>query len=188
MIYTAICGDKEKPRSDIKVFGGDGIFATPRMEAKRYKVLSHLFVNSDVSVWVDGNISLKVSEEVLVRKWLGDADIAMFKHPYRKRVLEEIAEVCRCNLDTPFHCYESLRDLSRETFPLVECSVVIRRHNPATLMFNETWWSLICRYSSRDQITAPTALRRTVACGMKLALKGGNVRSHPMFDYVPHAK
>ncbi len=62
-IYTAVVGDYPIKRKDIKCFGDEGIFNRGVMEAKRYKVLPHQFFKEDITIWIDGNIYLKVNKE-----------------------------------------------------------------------------------------------------------------------------
>jgi len=89
MLYTAITGDKDFPRKDIKVFSEYNEFKRPVMNAKIYKILAHQYIDEDISVWLDGNLFLKIPEEQLVKEFLGDADMAIFKHPDRDCVYDE---------------------------------------------------------------------------------------------------
>lgn len=92
--YTSIVGEYPVERKDIQCFGDENIFKESVMEAKRYKILPHLFFpKHDITIWMDGNIFLKTKEEDAVKIFLGDADIAIFEHPYRGNVYDEFDEL-----------------------------------------------------------------------------------------------
>ena len=59
-IYTAIVGGKDPIRTDIKCFTDYDQFRRPVMNAKIFKILSHKFIDTDLSIWVDGNIKLLI--------------------------------------------------------------------------------------------------------------------------------
>jgi len=48
--YTAVTGDYPIKRTDLKCFTGDAIFQRPVMEAKRYKIMPHLFLPDAIKV------------------------------------------------------------------------------------------------------------------------------------------
>lgn len=183
MVYTAIVGGRDAGRSDIKVFGDAGLFKDPRMEAKRYKVLAHLFVDDDVSVWVDGNIYLNVDEKELIRRGLGDADLAVFRRMKNVSVAQEVQEL----EGKGWRGFEALKKsrVYREEFQSALGGVIIRR-GKATRGFNERWWSLICRYHVRDQVTLPTAIREEIEKGMRFRWIPGYIWKTDLIRFVPH--
>ena len=150
VIYTAICGKYPIERKDIICFGDEGIFKNPVMEAKRYKILPHLFFpEKEVTIWVDANVWLKVSNNEAINKFLGDADIAVFKHPFRKNAYEEFntlrtqerfkGEWLQSQLGLQQKSYEDVG------FPLksqlCECNFLIRRNNEAVNNLMDKWWA-----------------------------------------------
>lgn len=187
-VYTAITNNKDFPRDDIKVFGEYSEFKRPVMNAKIYKILAHQYIDADISIWVDGNLFLKVPAEKLVKEWLGSADMAVFKHFDRDCVYEE-AEAAKGlggeaipYINRHIEFYESI-DYPRHA-GLYECNFIIRRHNKRVEVFNNAWWSEICRHSNRDQLSFPYVLSKS---DIKLnVLKEGNIREHKYFKYVPH--
>lgn len=187
--YTAICGGFEEPRTDIKCFTGEGLFREPVMEAKIYKILPHEFLDCDVSIWMDGNIFLNVDPKKLVDEFLGDADMALFKHPISVTVKDEIDNIRRQpRLMGNKRLMDMLDRQERsyaywghdELFPVYECGMIIRRNNYDMLDFNALWWSEICSHTERDQVSFP------VCAKMKPVMINtipGNVRNHPYFTY-----
>ena len=77
--YTALSGDIDDPRTDIKCFSVNE-YTDNRMNAKAPKILSHKFIHSDISIWTDANIWLQIPVEKLVEEWLDGYDMAVFKH------------------------------------------------------------------------------------------------------------
>jgi hypothetical protein len=179
MIFTAITGQRDAPRDDIKCFTGDGGV----MEAKKYKILSHKYIDSDISVWLDGNIELLIPEEELIKEFLGDADIGLFKHPYRDCIYyEAVADAGRVEELKPQVDYYRSKGFPKHA-GLYECGVLVRRNTEAVNKFNEEWWKEIVKWSARDQISFPYVLSKYP---LKVKANDGNVRNHKWFRFKPH--
>ncbi len=189
-IYTAICGNIDAPRSDIKCFTGHNNFVSPNLNAKIYKVLSHQYIDSDISIWVDGNITLLCSPEELVNEFLGDADIGVFKHPVRNCIYKEEGELKKVQkikhqlpiIRKQIEYYMSIGYPKNNG--LYENGVIVRRHNKIIEEFNNAWWSEISKWSYRDQLSFPVILTKFPE--LKLKLNTGDVRKHKMFKYTKH--
>lgn len=155
MIYTAVSGQRDNIRKDVKCFTAYNRFASPRMNAKIYKVLPHLFLNTQYSIWIDANLHLKVDEPELIRL-LGDKEIAVFRHPYRDNVYKEAEECIKLKLDDPAVIARQMYDYKAQRIKgdnLGACYLIIREHTERIKRLNEQWWAEICRYSSRDQLS-----------------------------------
>jgi len=190
--YTAIVGDSpHKQRADVRCFTGEGIFQQAVMEAKRYKVLPHLFFpRHEVTIWIDGNIWLNQPPDTVAGELLGDADMAVFRHSYRTNVWEEFTTL----KDDPRFAIPYLqgkmaeqRQAYREDglpidAPLFECNVLIRRNNERVRRLMEFWWAQICRWQWRDQVSFPYALWKHPE--VRLTSVFANVRDHPLFKHV----
>lgn len=156
-IYSAITDGKDNPREDgVLTFGKYNKFAIPVMNAKIYKILPHFFFNTEYSIWIDGNLTLKKTPEELV-KLLGDKDIALFPNPYRTCPFDEADYCIKHNIGTE-------PDIKRQQerykgqipkCPLGACGVIIRRHTEEMKTLCEKWWAEICFGSTRDQISFP---------------------------------
>ena len=187
--YTAMVGNYPA-RTDVHCFGNEGVYQRPVMEAKRYKILSHLFFpREDVTVWLDANIRLKVDVREAVETLLGDADMAVFKHPYRDNVWQEFATLkddprfAIPYLQDQLHAqaYQYAAEELPATWPLYECNVLIRRNNERVNRFNEAWWAQICRWQWRDQVSFPYVLWKNFVDVRAIT---PNAREHEFFDYV----
>jgi hypothetical protein len=194
-VYTAIAGEFPLKRTDITCFTGERIFTEPVMDAKRFKVLPHqYFPEHECSVWVDANIYPKQSAEALVQHYLGTHDFGLLAHPYRKTVWEEFATLRK---DQRFQIPFLQRQLElQEAFyrkaglpddtPLYECNFMVRRHTAAMNRLMDAWWSELCRWQWRDQVSLPYVLWKYGADVSVRVMLGANIRSNQHFTYVRH--
>lgn len=185
--YTAIRGNIDAPRNDIFCYTDYSKFKREVMNAKIYKILPHLFFDTDISLWIDGNITLNV-EPSIVAELLGDADIAMFKHFERDCVYQEALAAAGKYPDERYHEIINHGEAYRKKgYPehngLWECNMIIRRHSKKMEDFSNAWWAEICRHSNRDQISLPYILEKYP---LKVKTLEGNVRNHKYFNYTPH--
>lgn len=189
--YTATAG-KYEPRADVQCFIGDSVFQRPVMEAKLPKVLGHLyFPAADVTIWHDANVWLNVEPVVAADALIGDADIALMQHPYRETVWQEFGALGEQKRFRIPWLQEQLRAQEAayraeglpDDAPLYECTVLIRRNTEAVARLMDAWWSQICRWQWRDQVSLPYVLWKYGA-GVKVATHPINVREHEMFRHV----
>ncbi len=181
--YSSICGNYDSLRDDIEVFNDSeqDLFKNPVMNSKRYKVLSHKFFDED-TCWVDGNIIPLDKDKI--SELLGDYDVVVFGHPYRKNIyLEAVACQDRLPVVMQPKLLEQIMAYKQEGFngeQLAECGVILRKNNEAVKRFNDMWWSEICRWQWRDQISFPYCVWKS---GVKVKYLEGNVRNHNLFKY-----
>jgi hypothetical protein len=133
-----------------------------RRDAKIYKIMSHLFLpDYDYWVWTDPTHEAVVDPREIC-EMLEDKEIGVFKHAHRKCPYEEAAEVSRLGVDHVALVDAQVEYYRSEGFPggqgLYELPVSVRKNTPAVQSMNMKWWELICRYSSRDQISLPFVL------------------------------
>jgi len=189
--YTSITNQKDLPRTDITILSGYDKFVSPVMNSKVYKILAHKFLECDISIWVDGNIYLLRSPERLVKEWLGNNDIALFRHYKSKNLDWELkwikykfnrrSEVSLEAAQQVEH-YKKLGEPSQAEMAMG--GVIIRRHNPIVERFNEAWWAEICRWGQRDQLSLPMVLRQFP--DLKINRIDGNIKVHPYLRYDDH--
>lgn len=192
LVYSSICGRFDKPRQDIAVFSDKNSdrFRLPVMNAKIYKVLAHKYIDAPISIYLDGNIFLNVPPSKLVSEFLKEDDMAVFRHPLRNCLYQELDHAkARVLPEYKPLMDEQVASYRHEGMPvnfgLGECGMIIRRHNAATEEFNQRWWAEICRYTNRDQMSFPYVLWKMQE-RIKINLIPGNVRQHAYFKYVPH--
>jgi len=190
-VYTAITNNKDRGRNNIRIMEGYNKFVSPVMNAKIYKVLPHKFLDCDISFWIDGNIYLLKTPEELIKEWLGDNDIAVFRH-YKSKNLDwelkwiqfkfsrrsEISDEAARQIEH----YKKKGEPTKEEMAMG--GVIIRRHVPIIERFNEAWWAEICRWGQRDQLSLPMVLRQFPS--LKINRIDGNIKSHPYLRYEDH--
>lgn len=185
ILYTAITGDKDAQRDDIKVMPDWGKFTNPVMNAKIYKILPHKFFDDEITFWIDGNIFPLQEPELLVKEWLKDADMAVFEHNHKWTIYQEVEVIRRMFKSRPW-IYEEAKEQVKN-YPDLElsmCGLIIRRNNDKVNAFNEAWWAEICRWGQRDQLSFPVVLKRFPE--LKVNYIAGNIKNHPYLRYEPH--
>lgn len=158
-------------------------FKNLKMNAKIHKVLAHQFIDTKYSIWLDGNISLKVEPKALL-EWVKDKDIAVWKHFGRDCCYEEAKTVIGCGLDDKWIVNMQMDKYRSEGYlenaGLGECNVIVRKHTKEINALCEKWWAEICRHSTRDQLSFNYVFRD------KVNLIEGNPRNHKDFNYNNH--
>lgn len=155
--YQPICFDSGIIYTDITKF------ILPKLNAKIYKCLPHLFVPPhEWSVWVDAKIKLNVAPKVLV-DMCKDKEILAFHHPERDCLYQE-ANVCIDNkLDSKLIILEQIDRYKKDGFPehagLPAAGIIVRKNTKQMQRLNEQWWAEICAGSHRDQLSFPYVYR-----------------------------
>lgn len=132
-------------------------FRSDRRNSRAPKILSHQFCDTEYSIWIDGNIALRIDPLVLVTRELAQSDLAVFTHPDRSCIYDE-AEVCiALGLDDPDVIRRQMNTYAGDGYGkglgLAEANVIIRRHTENVIEFNNAWWSEYCAHSVRDQLS-----------------------------------
>jgi len=191
-IYTAITNGKDNLRNDIKVFLDYDKFVSPVMNAKIYKILPHKFLDCNVSIWVDGNIYLLKPADELVKEWLGDNDIAFFRHYKSKNIDWELKWIKYVWRSRDRNVYEeAIKQVNHyekiglpDKKDMAMGGVIIRKHIPIVNQFNEAWWAEICRWGQRDQLSLPIILRQFPE--LKVNRINLDIKNNPYLRYETH--
>ncbi len=132
-------------------------FADSRRNSRVPKLLAHQFVDTEYSIWIDGNCSLLKAPEILIERYLNDHDIAVFKHPKRDCIYGEAMKCATAHLDDPEVIIEQVSRYEKEGYAkhkgLCECMLILRRHTKKVEEFNNAWFSEWTTRSVRDQIS-----------------------------------
>lgn len=184
-----LCTDQLCTEPDWNVRPACTIFADPRRNARAHKLLAHQYLpDYDYSLWIDGSICLLVPPRDLIKMYLDKADIALFPHPCRDCIYEEAAACA--DLDDPAVIAAQMAKYKQEHYPkhngLNATGVILRRHNARTEAFNNAWWSELCRYSLRDQLSFNYVLHKL---DIRAASFPGHVFANPgLTSYEGHLK
>jgi len=156
-------------------------FDDPVRNARMYKVLSHKFLPEyEISIWMDGNLLLRGDVNKLIKKYLADANLAVFNHnQHTKRwkkifwikntednrdcVYDEAKYLITLNEQGKYKddselIKKQIEDYRKEGYPehngLAVSMVVLRKHNePDVVKVGEDWWNEIKNNSRRDQLS-----------------------------------
>ncbi len=162
-------------------------FASPVMNAKIHKILTHKYVDSPYIVWMDGSMVLKQDPHRLV-ELMKDKDFAFFKHHSRGDLYKEIKACIQVKRGNPRELIEQKEDYLKRGIParlgMSECAAFIRRNIPNANIVFEKWWAEICRYSERDQVSWPVAFQGQ----LWETIPGNIIEENDFFEYVGHIK
>jgi len=173
MIYTAIFGNYDTLRparypslcfTDGKMSPVTGwdyktIFADkdPKWANRHCKILVHEHLNTEYSIYHDGNIEMLVDPHEAIERWLRDTDIAVFAHPTRNCVYDEAEACIREGKAQAGAVHSQMKRYRREGYPegagLAACWVLIRRHTSEMKRLNELWWEEYNEGAKRDQLS-----------------------------------
>ncbi len=126
-----------------------------------HKINAHiLFPNYEYSLYLDGNIIIndkKVFDNL--KQFIANGiKIAIPLHPKRDCIYAEAEEIKKHHIDYTKIVNAQIRYLKREKYPahygLFENCILLRRHNDIVPVL-ESWWTMVCKYSKRDQLSGP---------------------------------
>ena len=212
VIYTAISGDYDRLRPHPPVKGCQFIafvdepekhanegwevrklipcHSDPSRNSKRYKILAHeMFPEAKHSLWVDGNIAIQkeFSLNRMIRKYLAEHDMALYRHRKKDCAYREARTCGHCNFDNPSIIEKQMARYHSEGYPahygLTENGVILRRHTPAIVLLENRWWKEICKGSRRDQLSLPYVMWKTRVTYSPLP---GNIHNNSAFRLHGH--
>jgi len=165
------------------------IFRDPKRNCQIHKVLSHLFIPEyDFSIWIDGSVKLKAPIIKLLKDniMLGP-DISLLWHSERDCIYKEAEDCLRFGLDDSNKIYDQLRLYQQAGYPehygLSETPVIIRKTTDDVKTFNSLWWSILTRYSKRDQLSFDFVRWHT---GIEVDHIDGNIHNNDYFTLDKH--
>lgn len=177
--YTDQASDTWEVREPYKLFKND------RRNSRIQKIMPHLFIDTKYSIYLDGNIKLKVPAQQLIDEFLKDKDIAVFRHIGRDCVYKEAEACVALQKGSIKELSEQVTAYAKKGHPyhagLCECGVIIRRHTKEVEEMNEKWFCQYVRYSERDQISFPIAFPLD-----KVEQIEGSAWRHPFFEMYGH--
>ena len=136
-------------------------YKDPHRNSRIPKILSHLHTETEFSIYHDGCLQLARRPATLIAEMLEDADWAMYRHPCRQNVYEEMVACKKLGIGYGSEMQAQV-DRYRAaglngTSGLWSGGVIIRRRTDETSAVNEAWWREYIDGCSRDQIAFPMA-------------------------------
>lgn len=132
-----------------------------QVKRQRYvKINPHLLLSDyDISIWVDGNVSLKGDLDKLLDEVLrDDCSVYVPKHPQRNCIYMEERAVKRMKKDSSSITKKQIDRYRSEGFPknygLLQSNILIRKHNnDDCIRLMEEWFKEVKDGSHRDQLS-----------------------------------
>ena len=156
----------------------------PNRHSRVVKALSHQYVDTPWSLWMDCNFTLKVDPMALI----GMGDFVNFRHPDRDNLLDEARIIIRLRKAKEETVWRQLQAYEKDNFPtkkaplhgLCNNGVVLRHHTPAVRQLNELWHEQHQRYTLRDQLCVDYVMWKQ---GFTPQRFSGSYRDNPYFIY-----
>lgn len=160
----------------------------PVRSARSVKVRPHKYLaDFDETIWVDNRVRLVAKPETIFEELLADADMALFEHSFRDRVIDEFDAVVVGGYDDFNRVYEQLLHYAEVAPPVLDQKPVwtgflVRRASKAMSQAMETWMDHVLRYSRRDQLSVSLALD---VSGIVVNRLHGSNRESPYHEWPP---
>jgi len=165
-------------------FSKDPIYAA-RRNVKLPKILGFLMVPGyDYYIWHDHYCEVKTDPKTIIKDYLKDGDMGVFRHARRSCIYEELHIVALSRFET-VECLNATHDILRRcNWPsgsgLYEMTSFIYHNNPKVQAAMLNWWDIIVQSSSRDQLSFPLAakmndLNLSILPGTALPYGGSNI-------------
>jgi len=182
----------------------------PRMQAKRFKLLSHEVFHDGrlafkyrlrrgawslrnrytCSIWVDGSLAIKGKSFARdLAAAAADVGWAMFRHPHRDCIFEEAAVSATMEKYRGLPIFEQVEAYRRggviEHGGLFSCTVIARQEPLSDLVrrVKELWWKENVKWTYQDQLSLPYVLKNT---GTTVGIIPGNRWKNQWFDFIAH--
>lgn len=153
----------------------------------------------DIYLWLDGSMSLQRPDSV---SWflnkLGDNDIALFRHPWRKTIKEEVEHISQklhegnryltARYKNGLHkeqYAEILKDKEYQDNILYTSTTFIYRNTPRVQAAMKLWWYYQSRYYTCDQVVLPYVMS---VAGLKVSVIEEDQFKNPYVTLVSHHK
>ena len=151
-----------------------------------------LFPDYNYSVYLDGNVQMITDPTEFIND-MPECGLSLHLHSSRSCVFQEATAILAQQKATETQMQGVLDFLRSEDMPehygLLECNVIVRRHNQETCIeLMQDWWNLFMRYPYRDQMFLPYVLYKHGIRPDEIANLGKNVRKSPSFRYNGHVK
>lgn len=168
-VYTSITGNKDMPPQQdypITVFqDAYDKFKDSRRNSRIHKIMPHKYIDSEYSIYMDGNMKLLISPEEVIERYMNGYDMALFAHGVRDCIYDEAMECAKLKLDDPEAIIEQAKYYEDHEYAkhkgLLQGGFIVRRNNARTQAFNEAWWADYCRFSRRDQLSLMPAIEKS---------------------------
>ena len=128
--------------------------ADPRKRSRHHKCMSHVLFPEEETLWIDGSIRLS--------RLPPSAELGAYLHRNIHSATEELHHITRCNRwpseQDRVRGHQMIGQFIQLGYPdterHIETGFLVRQDTPKVRQYNELWWSLIDKYSLRDQLSS----------------------------------
>lgn len=155
-----------------------------RRNAKFPKLFGFLLVpDYDVYIWHDHYLEVIADPFEMAKEFLTNSDMAIFKHPKRNCIYEEMDAIIKYGFEHKHLIEETKKFFEDKNYPknngLFELTSFMYKNTFAVKQFMISWWEIINKFSSRDQISFPYVLQKhnlkhSIIPGSALSYGGNN--------------
>ena len=130
---------------------------TPRRDARKIKVLSHKYIDTPISIWIDGGRMITKNPEPYVKEALKKAVFLAGVHGKRNCIYDEAIRCIKAKKGDKLLIAEQVVRYIEEGYPenngMINSTVLIRRITPELIQVENDWWYEIKNGCCRDQIS-----------------------------------
>jgi hypothetical protein len=153
-----------------------------------HKIMSHrVLPDADVTLYLDGNFQLLVDPHEIIGDHLNGADLALFRHPSRQDVYAELEACAARSKDDEGLLQVVAERYAEEGMPrdrfLHAAGMILRRHTPEVLAFNEVWFNELLQTGVRDQPALAHSLWKT---GIAVETIDDDIRDNSYVGFHQH--
>lgn len=155
-----------------------------------FKMKPHLlFPNYNYSIYIDGNIQI-ISDLTEYIHYVGACGLAAHMHSSRDCVYEESEAAVFAGKESKANMSKHINHLRNQKFPehfgMLECNVLVRRHNNVCKKLMDEWWTEFMKFSKRDQMSLPYVIYKNNISIYDVGTLGNNVNNNPSFRINSH--
>lgn len=195
--FDYFCFSNDIPVENIgvwKVCKIPGTFPTKQLESRYPKMHPwEVLADYEYSVYMDANICIEQAQfyDLILEKIKSGAILSGVKHPFRDCAYAEGYTVYTYSLDKIAPIVKEMRFLKKEGFPqhygMFEANIIFRKHHDEKIKRQcQLWWSMINRYSKRDQLSYSYTLWKEGIPFNYLLPEGTSARNFPMLSMETH--
>lgn len=177
------------------LFFDEGIY-NERMVARAYKINPFQFHSQlklhkyEYLIWKDSNVDLNIHPSRYIDLYKNKNCYAYFvKHPWNETLKDEISEIDYIKCEYPHKTRSISKFIDqlnwKNQIQMIHSAFFIRDLKFKNFGFDQLWWQLLCKYSSRDQLTLPIAIKKS---NITYDILDVNIYDSEIFKVTPHTK
>lgn len=182
--YICFTDDKALQSDTWEIVYVNREFDDPVLESRKYKMLPHLFIDAEYSLYIDASVQFNKSPLDYMNQFLIRGNMLLVPHEERDCIYEEMAMCILIKKDLPQRLIQQAHIYMRHKCPehsgLYLGGIIGRKHfEKEVIKFDEEWWEHFKKYSRRDQVSLGYLIWEKK---MSISLANLNVRNNVWFN------